>query len=91
VSAPGGAGERTSLAWSRTALAAAGYAALALRIGLAQQRALDLATATTAGLTAAVVWMAARRRRPGLAHAAIVTVAVCLTATATLTVAAMFS
>ncbi len=56
------AGPRTALAWDRTALAAAALAALIVKVGIAQDRRLDLVAGAAWLATGAVTLLVSRRR-----------------------------
>lgn len=56
-------GERTTLSWDRTALAAGGLAALLVRTGLADRRPLEIVAAVVAILDAGVIAASGRARQ----------------------------
>jgi Domain of unknown function (DUF202) len=87
----GAARRRTWLAWNRTALAAAGFAALAWRIGLAQDRPLDLAAALAAAVAAVVMVLVGRRDTGAVRHGPFVLVGCCLVVTGMITVVGLLA
>jgi uncharacterized membrane protein YidH (DUF202 family) len=91
------AGPRTALAWDRTALAAAALAALIVKVGIAQDRRLDLVAGAAWLATGAVSLLVPRRRvlppEEGTARVAspgsVAVVAAFTTAAALLTIVAL--
>jgi uncharacterized membrane protein YidH (DUF202 family) len=86
------AGPRTFLAWRRTALTAAGFAALALRLGLIQRRPWDVAVAIAAALLATAAFLRGRRSSEhAVAQQSIALLAAFAIATAIVTVVALLA
>jgi hypothetical protein len=85
-------GTRTFLAWRRTALTAATFAALALRLGLAQRRPWDVVVAVVAALMAGAAFVHGRRSADrAVSQQSVALLAACAVATALVTVVALLA